>query len=125
MEWVIEGLLARAERPGYPWDRVSKEEVDRWIQEASCMGIKSIICLLKDELRYYRGIGGLLRYYRRNGFNVYNYAVSDYQLPPVPHGLLRKIGAEFDIMEKPVLVHCSAGVDRTGSVIDYLLLLDI
>lgn len=123
--WVIEGILARSARPGYPSRGVSVDEMDRWAEEVRGMGIRSIICLLKEELGYYAQLpGGLLEWYRKMGFTVESIPITD----PAHdqrgweelENNLEPIYQKFLQLPKPVLVHCSFGKDRTGPAVDHI-----
>ena len=117
MEWVIPGRLARSARPADP------EAVEAWLKEAEALGVRSILCLLSDsQLSAYETLpGGLLAHYRRSGFAVGHVPVEDRQTPPIPPEDLKEIGRLFDELPGPLLVHCWAGIDRTGAAVDYLL----
>jgi hypothetical protein len=67
--WVIDKMLAKSCRPGYPVDDVPPNAVETWIAWIEAMGIQGLICLLShDELTDYDHVsGGLLAAYRRHG----------------------------------------------------------
>ena len=41
-------------------------------------------------------------------------------LPPLDADALERIAQAYATLPKPALVHCSAGVDRTGRALEYL-----
>ena len=123
-EWVLTGELAKSPRPGYPKRAgVSREVVDEWIKEVKDMGIRSIICFLSDDqLPFYSGLpSGLIQYYRDAGFDVAHIPEDDYKTPPLSEEGVRESVTSFERLQKPVLVHCSAGLARTGMAIDAIL----
>jgi hypothetical protein len=97
--------------------------VKSWIKEAKKnYGIRSIICLLDEQhLCLYKEVGGLLSYYRENGFVVVHIRVPDHQDPPLSKKQVRKVIKAYDKrLSKPVLIQCSAGRYRTGYAIRHL-----
>lgn len=125
MQWVVPRALARSSRPGYlsgAREPIGRSVVDGWIEMAKALGIRSIVCLLADEhLRLYASLGEALpSYYRRHGFEVVHLPVRDLQRPPLDDATLARIGDAYAVLPKAVLVHCSAGIDRTGAAVQYL-----
>jgi protein tyrosine phosphatase (PTP) superfamily phosphohydrolase (DUF442 family) len=113
-------------RPGYPIDfsnkskvKVPNEYVQNWIAEATRIGIKEIICLLDfSEFKNYEC--DLLKEYVEAGFTVHHYPIRDYNNPRISLEVLKDILNDFEQMTGPVLIHCSAGQDRTGCLLEYL-----
>ena len=123
--WVLKDCLARSSRPGYRGEKglsVAKSEVDAWMKEAKELGIASIICLLaEDQLNLYDELpGGLVSYYRSFGFAVEHVPALDHQHPPLDAYHLERIWSAYQSLEKPVLIHCSAGIDRTGMAVQHI-----
>jgi len=123
--WAIDNVLARSCRPGYYGERglpVPKGDVDAWIGEVTALGIRSIICLLaEDQLPLYAQLPtDLISYYRKAGFTVKHVPAPDHQKPPLSDDHLEQIWEAYQALPKPVLVHCSAGIDRTGQAVTYI-----
>jgi protein tyrosine phosphatase (PTP) superfamily phosphohydrolase (DUF442 family) len=120
--WVIPQSLARSSRPGYSGEcgrSVSIAEVDAWIAEVRALGVKSIVCLLADnQLPLYSQLpSDLVSYYRNAGFSVKHVPAQDRREPPLSQDQMERVWAAYQELPKPVLVHCSAGCDRTGQAV--------
>jgi len=127
VKWIQPGLLATGQRPGYrPGAEftVPRQAVEAWVAEKQRAGIASILCLLAgDQLPLYtRGLPqGLLQFYLDSGFAVANVASPDGMAEPYTTEQLEEAWQQFQRLPKPVLVHCSAGHDRTSRIVEYLL----
>jgi protein tyrosine/serine phosphatase len=115
--------LFRSSRPGYRSKNVSPSDVTSTLEIWKHAGVKSIICLLDNsQLAYYDQLPeGLLAAYHAFGFEVAHCPVVDHQYPPMTESELKEVEAIWESLPKPVLLHCSAGIDRTGAVVQYLL----
>jgi len=125
MRWVIEGQLARGTRPGYTGERaaqVPQDVVDAWLSQARELGVRSIICLLaEDQLSLYDSLPtDLISYYREKGFAVAHIPARDHQRPPLTKSHVDAIWQAYQRLPTPVLVHCSAGIDRTARAIEHI-----
>jgi len=118
--WATKDILAQSSRPGYPNKTVTAQVLKDTLNKWKDSGIKSVICLLSDKelSEYYRNInGGLLMYYKTQGFKIIHIPVDDFLSPPIDKSNIEKIIKEYKKLDKPVLIHCGAGEDRTGSAI--------
>jgi hypothetical protein len=144
--WVIPHQLACAHRPlryhpefggsGKDLPKDATEAILEWAKRIKGCGIRSIITLMHPkELDHYNALdldsGDLLEFYRKQGFNVCHIPWEDPAYRP-PSGrftykdelsrVRSKALDEFDNLPKPVLLHCSAGQDRSAPVAAYIFI---
>ncbi len=123
IHWAIPGVLAHGERPGFPLRSVPPEAVEDWFKEVKRQGIRSVINLLvEDEMAvYYRRLGRpLLDYYAEAGLRVREVAHADDGVPVSSRILLDRVRVAFEHLPKPVLIHCSAGAERSQQAVALL-----
>lgn len=133
--WPIRGELACSQRPlrdhrvfedCNPLPSESFPLIANWIDKVCKAGIRGVICLLTPkQLQRYEGFhtGGLLGAYREAGLTVVHIPVFDEVHPDDTEGSM-VLGKEvfnkafecFSTLPKPVLLHCSAGIDRSSPV---------
>ena len=144
--WVITRKLACAHRPLRHHRVYGRETKGRhlppeaavavlsWVKRIREAGIRSVVCLMHPkELAHYAqldlGAANLIALYQKEGFLVRHIPWND---PAHRPGLtqvtydheLKRIRIEalqaFDELPKPVLMHCSAGIDRSSPVAAFI-----
>jgi protein-tyrosine phosphatase len=103
--------------PGFPYR--AGGGVQGWLQMIQRFGVKRVVCLLsEDQVLDYRDL--LLHY--RDTFgprNVLWAPLPDHQIAPLPplRDTILPFLAEADAAKERVVVHCLAGLGRTGQVL--------
>jgi hypothetical protein len=143
--WILPGVLACSHRPlrhhplfGGSGRNLAHEAtpfLHEWVLRIREAGIKSILCLMHDkELAYYSalelGARDLIEFYRKHGFETRRVPWEDPAHSRTNRALIDKTRFqvqlkalhEFRSMPKPVLLHCSAGRDRSAPIAAYIRL---
>lgn len=142
--WIILGALACAHRPLRKHPIYGKPQFDlpleaaplvlAWIDRIKREGIRSIIVLMGEkELRHYTlasdGASSLLELYERENLSVTRISWEDPAHAAVAQGpsyaeqverCRSEALAAFDALPKPVLLHCSSGIQRSSPVAAFL-----
>ena len=124
MNVILPDRLYRSSRPGYSGGGklpVGMGEVQRWIEAAQSLGVVSIVCLLADEHLCLYPDGDLLGIYRAAGFEVRHIPATDHRRPLLTEDQLAAVLQAYRELPKPALIHCSAGIDRTGAAVAHIL----
>ena len=116
--------IGRAYRPGYGMEHavIPPEVVSEWVIGIKAMEARSVICLLSEpELEWYSHLpGGLLGTYQAAGLEAVSIPV------PMDPGVLaanhlKQLEESFIRLPKPVVIHCHAGLVRSGAAVAHLV----
>jgi hypothetical protein len=144
LAWVIPDRLACAHRPlrhhpqfggsGKDLPPEASREVLEWVDRIKSKGIQSIISLMHPkELRHYAKLNldakNLIDFYQKSGLEVRSIPWED----PAHRPSLRDVSFQeelarvqtrvlhaFNNLPEPVLLHCSAEIDRSSPVAAYI-----
>jgi hypothetical protein len=134
--WIVDGMFAVSQRPlrddpefggRAPLPANARPRVVRWVERVRVEEkIRSIITLLEPaQLEKYYGASlglnpaGLIGYYQSQGLSVRHIPATDYVRPP--DSTMREALRAFQELPKPVLMQCSAGIDRTTPVAAFIV----
>lgn len=124
IHWVIEGVFAYGERPGFPSHTVPARTVDLWLAEAKRQGVRSVINMLSDEEMgvYYRHLGQpLIEYYSDAGMEVRQVSYEETGVVLPEQIIIDRVRTAFHCLPHPVIIHCSAGEERSKLAVDAIL----
>lgn len=141
-EWVVPGKIMKSARPGYNESGIKDPRiVDSWLRDiTNKLGKKpkAVVVFLTDRELSYQYKFDLIAEYKKRGLDVYRLAthdpINDLYANYANYGYVEKAIFSFrdfshmeDIVEKslakgnePLLFHCSAGMDRSGRMAQYL-----
>jgi hypothetical protein len=141
--WVIPNALACAHRPlrhhpnyggsGQPIPTSATPLVHQWVEQLRAERVESIISFMHDrDLRCYRELDlrglGFVEFLRAQGFNVAavpwedpHHRQTDAMTKRKTLMACREAALEaFDRLPKPVVLQCSAGIDRSAPAAAYI-----
>jgi|ERR1017187_1239480 signal transduction histidine kinase len=147
LHWVIPRSLACAHRPlrhhpvyggsGNNLGPAAAILVHQWAKDIRESGIKSVIPLMHDrDLRCYAsldlGATNLLEFYKEQGFDVFHVPWEDphhkKSTPSEKRITLLRVRQEalaaYEKLAKPVVVQCSAGIDRSSPVAAFIYVME-
>jgi len=112
-------VVCGSNRPGYPLCSVPIERVHSWINEVKSKGVTHVVCLLSDkDIKTYYNSLDLIETYKANFESVDWFPIGDYAVASAETlGNICDLLEKYDSAKEKVVVHCSAGMGRTGLVL--------
>ncbi|MEK7486233.1 MAG: hypothetical protein AABZ60_18065, partial [Planctomycetota bacterium] len=92
-EWIIDSKLALSQRPGYPWNEVSRYQIEKFVSFVKKKNIQAIVCFLTPEELKTEFLTNPLEIYREFGLTVYHEPIPQEEDP-------EKILQGFSLLEK-------------------------
>jgi len=114
-----EHFIFGARRPGFPSSPVSSMQLQRWIAFMQAQGITRVLCLLSPhQLAAYNDLLGTYRQVFGKD-NVLWVPIADFHLAEEVQLIDQIVPflAEGEQRQEKTVVHCSAGIGRTGHVL--------
>lgn len=123
MKWIIDKILAKSSRPGYPSIGISASTVKMWLDDAKKEGIKSVICMMtaREMRTKYRISTSLPNIYKLHGLICAWVPTPDSGNDDIPFDSEQKVIEAYEKLPKPVLIHCSAGMQRSGAAVSAIV----